>query len=333
LAPSIKSLLAGDTMKQLKKDYLQDVLESHKMSNIEGLIEKYQIRRSQIKEFLEKRYITNIYAPINSGSFAKHTAINSKFDLDLAVPFKRSSFTTISEMFDDVYECLNEEFSNIANIRKQKVSIGIEFIHDSENDIVSLDIVPGRELNIDQYAINKNINLYVNSRFGEISEKTYIQTNIQAQIDHIKAKENERRIIRLLKIWKSSNNESYKSFLFELIVIRAFKDESISGNLWYQLKTVMEYIEKNVAKSGFTLNDPGNSNNNVMLTLDQNDKDILSHKMNVIIKNIEDLTQNIKIYFPINEKFKPTVEDSTGYGVKGTVLAPSIPPRNERFGI
>jgi len=320
-------------MNQPKKDYLQSVLESHRMSNIEELIEKYQIRRSQIKEFLEKRYTTNIYAPINSGSFAKFTAINSKFDLDLAVPFKRSSFATISEMFDDVYECLNEEFGEIANIRKQKVSIGIEFLPDSGNDIVSLDIVPGRELNNDQYPSDKNINLYVNSRFGEISEKTYIQTNIQAQVDHIKAKDKERKIIRLLKIWKSSNNESYKSFLFELIVIRAFKDENISGDLWSQLKKVLEYIENNVAKSGFTLNDPGNSNNNVMLTLDQSEKHSLSHKMNVIINNIEDITQNIKIYFPINESFEPTVDGSSGYGVKGVTVGLSIPPSNQRFGI
>ena len=182
------------------------------MAHIENLLGKYQTKRDEAKERLEENYKGLIYNPTNSGSFAKHTAINSKFDLDIAIPFKRHSFDTLEKMSDDVFEFLTANFENEANIRKQKVSIGLEFYPDEDNDIISLDIVPGRELNHDQYIDDKNMNLYVNSMWGIISEKTYIQTNINAQIEHIKAKENERKVIRLLKIWKTNNRENYKSF-------------------------------------------------------------------------------------------------------------------------
>src|SRR5690606_17693056 len=143
------------------------------------------------------------------------------------------------------------------------VSIGIEFFADDDGDAISVDIVPGRELNKDQYSEDYKLNLYVNSKYGLISEKSYIQTNIKAQIDHIKHRESERQIIRLFKVWKSSNNEDYKSFFFELITIKAFDKENFSGNLWEKLEAVMKYIRDNITKDDFSLKDPGNSGNDV----------------------------------------------------------------------
>ena len=73
-------------------------------------------------------------------------------------------------------------------MRKQKVSIGIEFHEDEDGDVISLDIVPGRELNQDQYVDDKILNLYVYSKYGIFDKSTYIQTHIHSQIEHIKAK-------------------------------------------------------------------------------------------------------------------------------------------------
>ncbi len=315
-----------------KKEYLQNVLETHNMSHIEKLLDKYKSKRDVVKEAIEEKYTSDIYNPINSGSFAKHTAINNKFDLDIVVPFKRDSFPTLKELFDDIYEFLNEKYKTEANVRKQKVSIGIEFYADNDNDIISLDIVPGREPIKDGYPSEKDLNLHINSRFGFLEPNTYIKTNIQAQIDHIKAKENERKIIRLLKIWKSSNNEQYKSFLLELFTIKAFEKEEISGNLWEKLKSVMIYIRDNVTKDNFTLKDPGNSNNNVLDTLDDWERENLSNKIENIINNIENNEDNIKSYFPCNKDFEEEKNNNNGYGLKGGAIGVSKPPKT-RFGI
>jgi len=320
-------------MNESKQEYLQNVLETYRMSHIENLEKKHKSKRDDIKELLEKKFTENIYSPINSGSFAKHTAINIKFDLDIAIPFKRDSFDTLENMFGNVYNFINDKYQNEATIRSQKVSIGIEFLPDKEGDIVSLDIVPGRELNKDQYPDDKNMNLYVNSKYGMIKEKTYIQTNIQAQINHIKAKENERKIIRLLKIWKNSNNEKYKSFLLELLTIKAFEKENISGNLWDKLTLVMQYIQNNVVNESFTLTDPGNCNNNVIDTLDYFEREVLSNRMKVIINNIDHNEENIKIYFPVNTQFNPDKSSSVeGYGIKTGRRCFFYSPNNQRFG-
>lgn len=315
-----------------KANHLQQVLETHRMAHIESLLDKYKEKRKEVKEVLEGNYKGNIYNPINSGSYAKHTAINIKFDLDIVVPFKRNSFSTLEEMFDDVFDVLYEKYKDVAEVRKQKVSIGIVFNADDEGDEINIDVVPGRELNQDQYTEDNNLNLFVNSQYGLLDEKTYIQTNIQAQIDHIKGKSNERSIIRLFKIWKTTNNEPYKSFFLELITIKAFDKEDIAGDLWEKLKSVMEYIRDYITKDNFTLKDPGNSNNDVADTLDSWGKTNLSNKMSNMIKNIENNSDNIKTYFPLNEEFEED-ENENKYGLKdSSIIAPSIPSKSQQFG-
>lgn len=317
-------------MDESKQDYLQKVLNSNRMVHIGDLVEKYKDKRRGVKEALEEKYGCDIYNPINSGSFAKSTAINSKFDLDLAVPFKKSSFSTLEKMFDDIYEFLLDKHQSEATVRKQKVSIGLEFYADPDGDVVSLDIVPGRELNQDQYNDDYKINLYVNSRYGLIEEKSHLLTNINAQIEHIKAKAPEREIIRLLKVWKTSNSEPYKSFLLELLTIKAFQKESISGSLWEKLKSVLNYIEDNVTKDNFTLKDPGNSGNNIIETLEPHERETLSNSMKLIIENIDSNENNIKIYFPTNKEYEEAGLEQKGYGIKKATLI-SVPPKT-RFG-
>lgn len=317
-----------------KNDHLQKVLETHRMAHIDVLLSKYKTKREEIKEAIEEKYSTNIYSPFNSGSFAKHTAINTKFDLDLVVPFKRNSFYTIEAMFQDMYDFLNDKYSNSgkALVRKQKVSIGVRFYADEDEDEINIDIVPGRELNNETYPETKELNVYFNDNHWGFTKGSYTKTNIQAQIDNIKSKENERRVIRLLKIWKNSNYENYKSFLLELISIKAFDKVDISGNTWEKLKSVMEYIRDNITKDDFKLIDPGNSNNDIITSLESYERTNLSNKMNNIINRIEENDENIKTYFPINEKHEKKESNESSYGIKGPAIAASIPPNNNRFG-
>ena len=156
-------------MTESKQDYLESVLKTHRMSHIDELVKKYKDKRDNLRIEIQSKYGNKIYYPMNSGSFAKHTAINKKFDLDLVIPFKKNSFDTLEKMFDDIYDFLYEKYSDEATIRKQTVSIGIEFYADDEDDVINLDVVPGRELNQDQYSDDKKINLYINSKTKSIS--------------------------------------------------------------------------------------------------------------------------------------------------------------------
>lgn len=318
-----------------KHIHLQKVLETHRMAHIDELTSKYETKRDELRSALEEKYSPNIYNLFNSGSFAKHTAINTKFDLDLVAPFKYNFFDTIESMFKGVFDFLDGKYgqNNIANVRKQKVSIGVIFYPDDDGDEISIDVVPGRELKDNNFPESKNLNIYFNDDHWGFSKGTYTKTNIQAQIDHIKGKEDERKIIRLLKIWKNSNSEPYKSFLLELFTIKAYDKTDISGNLWEKLKAVMEYIKENIIKDNYKLIDPGNSNNDILSSMEVWEKTNLADKLDLIINRVEENSENIKTYFPLNDEFNDDDEMSNDnkYGLKNGVI-PSTPPNNERFG-
>lgn len=317
-----------------KNKHLECVLSSHKMAKEQGLVDKHIEKRNEVKEELEKEYGSKIYTPFNSGSYAKHTAINIKFDFDLVVPFKRDSFATLEEMYNAVYKLLEEKYKDginkgVVNIRKQKVSVGLEFTDGKEK--INIDVVPGRELNQDQYAKDSKLNLYVFSPYGIYEQgNTSIRTNIQAQIDNIKSngdRDSIRKNIRFLKGWKVNNQKVPKSFFLELITIKAFDNEDIEGDNWEQLKSVLEYIRDNVKT--ITLTDPGNSGNNVSDTLTILEKSNLSDDMKFMIERIEENSDNIKTYFKINEKHPCEENDGDKYKVKKEGV--SAPPPT-RFG-
>lgn len=314
-------------------DYLKSVLKTYKMPLIEKQIEHYKEKRKDVTERLIEHYKDRIYKPFNSGSYAKHTAINTKFDLDIILPFKYNSFTTLEKMYDEVYEFLNDEFNNEAKIRKQRVSIGLIFNTSSTDYKINLDIVPARETSESDFNESNNLNLYFKENSGLLKQNSYIKTNISSQIEYIKAKDSERKIIRLLKIWKYTNGENYKSFLLELITIKSLESNTLNMDLFQLIMFVLEYIRDNIAKDGFKLIDPGNTNNNVIDSIDDSDRRRFSDKMNTLLLRINEDSDNLRSYFPINEAFLDILEDNDTYGIKGHEIIPSIPPNSQRFGL
>jgi len=221
---------------------------------------------------------------------------------------------------------LNDKFNDRTTVRKQGVSIGLAF----EKDGIDIDIVPARETRVDGYIETRNLNLHINSL--DPSETGYLKTNIKSQIDYISGKETERKIIRLLKIWKIQQPKKYKSFFFELLVIKAYNNTLPTGNLWEQFKTVLQYTVDNIENATFKLPDPGNSNNDLMSTLDSDQKTLLKSDFELIIKNVESNEKNIELYFEKNKDFSEKAnENSLSYGVAGATPV-STPSSKQRFG-
>lgn len=307
--------------------HLTNVLDSHKIQKEEKLLKKHVEKKDEIKDALCEEYGKNLYDPFNSGSYAKHTAINIKFDFDLVSPFKRNAFGTLKQMYDEVYDFLYEKYKEEANVKRQKVSIGLEFYADSDGDVVKVDVVPGRELNQDQYKEDGNINLYVYSQFGDIpAGSDRLKTIPKAQIANIKGnaeKESIRHMIKLLKVWKVQNRKTPKSFFIELITIKAFNKKTITGDVWEKLRLVMEYIRDNVKT--VSLPDPGNASNNVADTLTSSEKSAMSDDMKYMIERIDENSDNIKIYFKENPKHsKEEKQQNSRYGIKEKGI--SAPP-------
>ncbi|HEX9600279.1 MAG TPA: nucleotidyltransferase, partial [Mariniflexile sp.] len=143
-----------------KSKHLETVITTHQITKEEQLLNKHRDKSSEVKGALEKEYGSNMYYAFNSGSYAKNTAINTKFDFDIVAPFKRNAFGsngTLKDMYENVYDFLYETYKDEASVIKQKVSIGIEFFRDDDGDVVKIDVVPGRELNQDQYVDDENL--------------------------------------------------------------------------------------------------------------------------------------------------------------------------------
>ena len=318
-----------------KNLHLDSVIKTHQISKEEVLLEKYRNKNKEVKEALEKKYGSKMYSPFNSGSYAKNTAINTRFDFDQVAPFRKSAFDTLKKMYEDVYDFLYEKYMNVAEVKKQKVSIGLEFYADADGDVIKIDVVPGRELKQDEYDNDRDLNLYVYDKYGSIdagSER--IKTNVVAQINNIKEratseKDSIRKIIRLMKVWKTTKyNYPTKSFFLELVIIKAFDSKPITGSLWDKLRTVLEYIKDEVIKESFTLKDPGNSSNDVADTLTMQERQNFSNDIKNMLARIDEKGENIKAYYPENAKFK---DDEKKYENKGDGYY-SAPPKNERFG-
>jgi hypothetical protein len=324
-----------------KNLHLDSVIKTHQISKEAALLDKFKQKRNEVKELLEANYKDRLYTPFNSGSYAKNTAINTKFDFDMVAPFKRNAFGangTLKGMYEDVFNFLYEKYKDVADVQKQKVSIGLKFHPDEDRDIVKIDVVPGRELTQDKYEENEDLNLYVYYRYGNFEAGAErIKTNVQTQINNIreradKDKDSIRKIIRLLKVWKGTKYDyPAKSYFLELITIKAFDSKTISGNLWDKLKAVLEFIKDEVVKESFTLKDPGNTSNDLADTLNEAERRTLSNDMKNILDRVEENDKNIETFFPENTKFKEEEKEENRYGNKGNNLY-SAPPKNERFG-
>lgn len=309
-----------------KNEHLREVLDTHKMCHIQNFVDKVKRRREEVKAKMSNRYGSDKYSSFGSGSFAKHTATNVKFDLDLVEPFKHNAFGTLQEMFDSVHDFLAEEYKNTGvTIRKQKVSIGISFpMEEGDEKSVELDVVPSRELSDNDYFDSHDLNLCFNEDHWGFKKGTSQKTNIHKQISHIEGKSSARQIIRLLKIWKKQKGKKYKSFVIELAVIRALDGYNGDNNLWPRLKYTMEYLRDHIAESSFHLFDPGNTNNDIIAAMQDYDRQSFKSDMENMLNNIDSNPDfYMPYYFKINEKY-------SGYKEKNTGIA--YPASTKRFG-
>lgn len=312
-----------------KNKYLDEVLHTHKLHHIQKFVDKVKAKREEIKKVMSDHYGNKKYTAFNSGSIAKHTATNIKFDMDVVEPFKHDAFDTLQNMFDDVYDTLTEKYGNV--VRKQKVSIGLEFPKEDGDELpIQIDVVPGRELSDEDYTETKDLNLCFNEDFWGFKKGTCTKTNISKQIEHISGKNTERKVIRLLKIWKKHKDKDYKSFLLELITIKALNGKESLG-LWEDLKTAMEYIRDNITKDSFHLYDPGNGNNDIVASMDSFKRQSLKNDMETMLTNIESNEDIfLPFYFPKNEKYEEKEEN--GYRQKDGYSGVSYPQKPQRFG-
>lgn len=271
-------------------EYLESLLEEEKVKDEDK--EEIKKRRDEVELAIQEEFGQKIKTIKYSGSIAKHTAINSSKDIDLAVHFKKESFDTLKEMFDEVFDYLNKNY----NVRKQKVSIGLT---DFE-----VDVVPGRRIDEEDDS-NNDVFLY------RSDDDSRLKTNIEKHKSHITGS-GCRDVIKLTKIWRNKWSIKFKSFALELLVIQALEDSTSTG-LKDRTKEVLEYIVDNV--EDINLIDPANSNNNVADIIESYKKTFMKMTASTCLSYLDeaedDVESQLSAWKKVFNDFSGTTNNST----------------------
>lgn len=256
----------------------------------------YMRKTGEIAGAIQEEFDEVCLGPELSGSHAKGTAVAGSSDVDLVVPFQKYSFSSTEEMFEAVYEFLDEYRAGdpeIRKIRKQSKSIGILCRH---GDFESwIDVVPARER--DDYFSDGELTLHVRAK-DVWSSATYTKTNIHKHKEVVQGCRSKRDVIRLLKVWKTAHGVNVSGFELELLVAQAydFNVGKMPRTLFGKVLSCVQHIFEHVCST--PLHDPGVSTKRL---LDDPDKQnhVRKHVGKMLYEISDDPTTLTK-WFPGN---------------------------------
>lgn len=268
---------------------------NHKLRTCRDVSSKDTLEKAnQLREELHKRFRRQLSEyPTLHGSAVKGLSIEGS-DVDIQVSFKQNTGTiaNIYEMVNDF--CAEEYYDNsLTAVRTQKHSIGLSF--NIANKGQRIDVVPLRQVNNgtgDTY-------LFVGNS-GFFGSPTYKKTNPEKQLAAFKFTIKQKKIIKLLKVWKIENRISIKSMHLEYLVHKAFNSTKMPVGIDKCLLEVINYIGNNITTLRFV--DPGNSNNIISNTLTELQKVNIRDYCFEMLDNIYKDERNIMDYFAVDIK-------------------------------
>jgi hypothetical protein len=200
--------------------FLYNVASKVKLNNEDANYLKLQQKADLLIALLKEEYSRKLASvPFRIGSTEKGTALRNKFDIDIALSFKKNSFKSTAEMFKDVADFLDSKAGtySIIKVRDQTVSIGV-FVLINQKEY-KIDVVPKKRTSTS--GKNKSGYLFVNDSSFWINNSSYTKTDFHV-LNSIKLTEAQKKIIIVLKHWKVKNDLPLSSHLLESLVLDAY---------------------------------------------------------------------------------------------------------------
>jgi len=274
-------------------DYVKKILTEEHLKANPAAFKSVVAARERVKQWMVDKFGNKLVAlPEDTGSFYKRTAIASNYDLDIVLPFKRSSYNSLEEMYYDVYEVVGKEFGGRATVTKQTKAIGLTF--ENNGNPIHFDVVPGREIN--NYAVEKDLNLYVKPDW--IWQKgSSFKTNIGVQKRMTVNKPEARTVIKLLKTYRDRNSLPLPTLMVEQCVVDALSENNfgIYTSPTENLLNCMDFISKKMEQK--SLIDIANSNNNLHDKITDMQRSYISNQLRKDIQSIEENPRYMKEIF------------------------------------
>lgn len=240
-------------------EYLKSILRQEDLKQNPELLDNAILVRDKLKLWIVNNFSEKLVSvPENAGSFTKRTANATSFDIDILLPFRRDSFDTLEGMFNWTFEQLDQKFGRQAKVVKGTKAICISF--EQNGQTINFDIVPGRE--IGNYNQDRRLNLCVMSKlFWKRGTSFKIDSFTQRTMTINKPE--ARKVIRLLKIYNTSNNLNIPSVMIEQATIEALSERKygVYSSNTDNLLNSMDYLSEKLKQEYYV--DHGNSNNNL----------------------------------------------------------------------
>lgn len=207
---------------------------------------KLQQKADLLIDLLKERYSQRLACvPFRIGSTERGTALRNKFDIDIALSFKKNSFRSTADMFDDVADFLSGKTGSysIIKVRGQTVSVGV-FVMINQREY-KIDVVPKKRTSTS--GKNKSGYLFVNDSNFWGDNSSYTKTDFNALIN-VRLTEVQKKIVVILKHWKVKNNLPLSSHLLENLVLDAYEVNRyrIPKNLTEKVIMVLRHIADNL---------------------------------------------------------------------------------------
>ncbi|QCD62719.1 hypothetical protein [Tenacibaculum maritimum] len=274
-------------------NYLLSVIGSYEPDEKDLKIYK---KGYKIKNAINHRYEYSLLGKAtNQGSVAQGTSLSGLSDLDILVKFKKTSFSSLNSMFNSIHDFFKYNFkdSELVNVRKQKVSIGLTFNIDGHYE--TIDVVPA--LRTDFKKGKNEYNLFKNPKLAIDSKK--IKMNPHKQREFGNYEEEKKEVISLIKLLKEKQNLPIKSFLIKELTKKAFDENQVPNTLNEQLVMTLKFICNNIKT--IKIKAPDNPSSVLTDLLSNKEKELIFTKLNMIINDIKNNSNNLQEYFPIKK--------------------------------
>jgi len=227
-------------------EYLAKILANQTLDENGTEVTAMEKHRDDITQLLQDAYESSNPLIKYAGSRAKGTMIKDSYDLDVVCYFDNDDTAagdTLEDIFNNVKRVLKEKYeveaktSAIRIKSKEKDHLGEDF---------HIDVVPGRFTDDTKH----DAFLYVKSK-----EKGRQKTNLKKHIKHIKSS-GVVDTIRLAKFWNVREGLGLKTFVLELLVVKALKDKNDNDGFDSCLKTFWAYLRDH--RASLCVEDPAN---------------------------------------------------------------------------
>ena len=195
----------------------------------------------ELKEYVKENPDFSLRKILLSGSLAKHTALRTINDADVAV-YVKSAPEDVGELTQWLAKQLRKAFPNFSadQVKVQKYSVCVSFRGSGlDVDVVPVYVEKGKEKGDWGYLVSE--------------DGSKLRTNIALHKEFIKKRQGEdsnyRQVVRLLKWWirmrKTENSQfRFKSFMAELVLAKLVDDGEALNDYPEALLAFFDYIAK-----------------------------------------------------------------------------------------